>query len=66
MTRLTVSGLLRTVRHAEETIEILSCPGGSKRVLMEVGTLRQFLQDVIGSSHMGCAENEVILELGDN
>lgn len=66
MTSLTVGELLRTVRHAEETIELLQCPGGSRRVLHEVSMLRQILQDIIGSSHMGCAGDDVILELKDN
>ena len=63
MTSMTVGQLLRIIERTEKAIRNLNDYRGVAPALREISDLECFLRDVIGSSHMGCAEDEVILEL---
>lgn len=65
MRQLTVSQLLSVVARAELTLSgVMFCEREPRTLLRDLAAVKALCQDIIGASHMGCAADTVILELG--
>lgn len=65
--RVTLAQLLDVLTRAEQTLSGVAFPEAEPRtVLRDLGAVRALCQDVIGASHMGCAADEVLLQLPDD
>jgi hypothetical protein len=67
MHNLTIGQLHDIIRDTNTAIERMGWISGpdNYRAFMRLCELEGFLRDIIGTSHMGCAADEIILELGD-
>ena len=66
MTSLTVGQLHDLAHLAKVTLIAQAEYGDETEACIQMEELEEFINDIIVSSHMGCAEDEVILELKDN